>query len=60
MIEKVLRRDASFRVVDCGAELERLGDEVVWRESLVDGRFLRTIPGVHPCDGFFAAVLEKG
>ena len=28
-------------------------------DSLIDGNFLRTIPGVHPCDGFFAAVLKK-
>lgn len=28
-------------------------------ESLVRGPYLRTLPGVHPCDGFFAAVLEK-
>src|SRR5258708_7316346 len=60
VIEKVLRRDASFRVVDCGVELERLGGEIVWQGSVVDGPFLRTVPGVHPCDGFFAAVLEKG
>jgi len=60
VIEKALGRDASFRVVDCGAELERLGGEIVWQGSLVDGPFLRTTPGFHPCDGFFAAVLEKG
>lgn len=28
--------------------------------SAVKGLFLRTIPGVHPCDGFFAAVLSQG
>ena len=27
--------------------------------DLVSGDFLRTIPGVHPCDGFFAAILQK-
>ncbi|MGA7884863.1 MAG: transcription antitermination factor NusB [Acidobacteriaceae bacterium] len=27
--------------------------------SATQGDFLRTIPGVHPCDGFFAAVLER-
>jgi 16S rRNA C967 or C1407 C5-methylase (RsmB/RsmF family) len=25
----------------------------------VAGPYLRTIPGVHPCDGFFAAILER-
>ena len=28
-------------------------------DSLLDGQYLRTIPGVHPCDGFFAAVLQR-
>ena len=28
--------------------------------STVRGGNLRTLPGVHPCDGFFAAVLEQG
>lgn len=27
--------------------------------SATEGPHLRTIPGVHPCDGFFAAVLER-
>ena len=28
-------------------------------ESAVQGHFLRTVPGVHPCDGFFAAVIGR-
>ena len=28
-------------------------------ESLTSGPYLRTLPGTHPCDGFFAALLEK-
>ncbi len=27
--------------------------------SATEGPYLRTIPGVHPCDGFFATVLER-
>ena len=27
------------------------------RETALDGPYLRTLPGVHPCDGFFAALL---
>jgi 16S rRNA (cytosine967-C5)-methyltransferase len=55
--------DHSFRIVDCRAELVRLraqGD-LRWEDidSLVTGPYLRTIPGMHPCDGFFAAILEK-
>jgi len=28
-------------------------------ERLTQGPYLRTYPGVHPCDGFFAALLRK-
>ena len=45
------------------AELEKLQSEgeLAWKDlkSLTSGPYLRTIPGVHPCDGFFAAILEK-
>ena len=39
----------------------RESGELVWddMDSLLSGKFLRTIPGVHPCDGFFAAVMES-
>jgi 16S rRNA (cytosine967-C5)-methyltransferase len=59
VVEKAL--GTGFRLRDCRAELERLGDELAWKDldSLVKGRYLRTTPGVHPCDGFFAAVLER-
>jgi 16S rRNA (cytosine967-C5)-methyltransferase len=54
---------SALRVVDCRQELERLREtgELVWPEiaGLLRGPFLRTIPGVHPCEGFFAAVLER-
>jgi 16S rRNA (cytosine967-C5)-methyltransferase len=63
VVEEALSADASFRAIDCRVELERLRTqgEFVWNEldSLVSGRFVRTIPGVHPCDGFFVAILEK-
>jgi 16S rRNA C967 or C1407 C5-methylase (RsmB/RsmF family) len=28
-------------------------------DSLLAGPYLRTIPGEHPCDGFFAAIIER-
>jgi 16S rRNA (cytosine967-C5)-methyltransferase len=62
VIEKVLARDSSFRAVNCGDELEKLraSGEFIWAgDSVVSGPYLRTIPGVHPCDGFFAAVLAR-
>ena len=63
VIQKALAGDTSFHVVDCRNELEylRASGELAWEgaDSLLRGPFLRTIPGVHPCDGFFAAVMEK-
>jgi 16S rRNA (cytosine967-C5)-methyltransferase len=54
---------SDFKIIPVTAELLRLqqSGELVWKniDQLVTGDFLRTIPGVHPCDGFFAAVLEK-
>lgn len=63
VIEKVISAHASFRLLDCRERLQQLRDEgdLVWQDidSLTRGPYLRTIPGVHPCDGFFAAILEK-
>jgi 16S rRNA (cytosine967-C5)-methyltransferase len=64
VVEAVLDRDAEFELVDMTGELERLRDgrelpEGVDVASLVDGRYLRTIPGVHDCDGFFAAMIRR-
>jgi 16S rRNA (cytosine967-C5)-methyltransferase len=63
VIERAMAENSSFRVVECRGELGKLkaAGELVWRdvESLVRGPYLRTLPGVHPCEGFFAAVLEK-
>jgi 16S rRNA (cytosine967-C5)-methyltransferase len=51
------------RLVNCRDELLRLQSEGELArpdvDSLSKGSFLRTVPGVHPCDGFFAAILEK-
>jgi len=62
-VEQALAEDNSFRLLDCRVELERLKaeGELVWSDaaSLTRGPYLRTLPGVHPCDGFFAAIIEK-
>jgi 16S rRNA (cytosine967-C5)-methyltransferase len=54
---------SDFKIIPARTELERLqqSGELVWKniDDLINGAFLRIIPGVHPCDGFFAAVLEK-
>lgn len=63
VVELAAGTDSSLRVLDCRTELERLKGqgELVWPEpsSLTRGPYLRTLPGIHPCDGFFAAILEK-
>jgi len=63
VVEKAISVDPSFRVVDCRVELEKLRSqgELRWEniDSLTSGPYLRTIPGVHPCDGFFGAILQK-
>ena len=63
VVENALSVESSFRIFDCRVELEQLRaeGELVWSdlESLISGRFVRTIPGVHPCDGFFVAMLQK-
>lgn len=63
VIERALAANGSFRLLDCRHVLEELRheEELAWHDipSVLSGPFLRTIPGVHPCDGFFAAILEK-
>jgi 16S rRNA (cytosine967-C5)-methyltransferase len=63
VVEAALERDGSFRVVHCRGVLDQLRAEGELEgrdlDSLLRGPYLETIPGVHPCDGFFAAILEK-
>ena len=63
VIEAVLDAEPDFKIIDCRQELENLhrSGELKIREieTLLDGPCLRTIPGVHPCDGFFAAIIER-
>ena len=63
VVEQALADDDSFHLLDCRGELERLRGkgELAWKglDSLLSGPYLRTIPGIHPCDGFFAAILER-
>lgn len=63
IIEKVLTVNPEFRLIDCRDELQSLRENreliVDNVDSLLSGPYLRTIPGVHGSDGFFAAILEK-
>lgn len=63
VVEQALSEHRRFQVIDCGLELERLkaAGELTWSNPrlLTRGPYLRTVPGIHPLDGFFAAILEK-
>ncbi|MEO6805894.1 MAG: transcription antitermination factor NusB [Edaphobacter sp.] len=52
------------RQVAANGLLEELGEQGILldglaRDSMVRGGALRTVPGVHGCDGFYAVVLER-
>ena len=63
MIESVLKDSREFEMLPAKQELLKLKESgtLVWPDidGLVSGNFLRTLPGVHPCDGFFAGILQK-
>ena len=61
-VEEFLRGGRGFSLIPCERVLEELrsaGELAPEPCDLVRGGYLRTLPGVHPCDGFFAAVIEK-
>jgi 16S rRNA (cytosine967-C5)-methyltransferase len=63
VVEEALSGRSDFRIAECAMELQQLKAEgaLSWEDprSLTAGPFLRTLPGVHPCEGFFAAILER-
>ena len=63
VVENVLVSEKSCRLLDCRTILDQLKNagELTWPDtaSLTRGPYLRTLPGIHPCDGFFAAILER-
>ena len=62
VVETILAESSAFHLVDCRSELDRLktnGELCADAASLSRGPYLRTVPGVHPCDGFFAAIIER-
>lgn len=68
VVQQALSCHGEFRLLSCRGELERLqlegklsrqASEANKIDTLVAGPYLRTLPGVHPCEGFFAALLEK-
>ena len=63
VVERLLAKFGTAQLVDCRDELrtlQKVGDVVIEdTDSLITGKYLRTIPGVHRCKGFFAAILQK-
>ena len=63
VVEAVLNEVSGFKLIDCRAPLEELqrSGALVWSDldSLLSGPYLRTLPGIHPCDGFFAAMIKR-
>ncbi len=63
VVNQALAGNASFHLLDCHAELTLLKEEgeLISLDpcTLTRGPYLRTLPGIHPCDGFFAAILER-
>jgi 16S rRNA (cytosine967-C5)-methyltransferase len=63
VVRACLQGTNEFKVVPVQDELLRLQELDVLKpggvNQLVTGDWLRTIPGAQPCDGFFAAILER-
>jgi 16S rRNA (cytosine967-C5)-methyltransferase len=67
VIELACGNSSEFEVLDLRKsldELEKSGElssnaVSAGATSLLKGPHLRTIPGVHPCDGFFAALIQR-
>lgn len=66
VVEEVLaekRFAGTARVMPVEPLLSQLREKGLLRgqvEGAVRGEYLRTLPGVHPGDGFFAALIERG
>ncbi|HTR27486.1 MAG TPA: 16S rRNA (cytosine(967)-C(5))-methyltransferase RsmB [Terriglobales bacterium] len=62
VVEASLESTRGFKVADCRDELMRLrqSGELLLDDldRLLVGPYVRTIPGRHLCDGFFAAIIE--
>ena len=64
VVGQALAEQNAFHLLDCRPTLEHLKAKGKLSHldpsQLTRGPYLRTIPGVHPCDGFFAAILARG
>lgn len=68
VVAACIKERSEFRVVPLTDELERLlatgavttEGEAALKASAFSAEFLRTLPGVQDCDGFFAAMIVRG
>lgn len=62
IVASFLSMHPEFRAAPVRDRLQELAEAGAVRSEAIDGlvreHFLRTIPGVHLCDGFFGAILE--
>lgn len=62
VISRFLMEHHDFRLIPIQTRLQELSQQGLVRNdaisSVAKGTFLRTIPGINPCDGFFAAILQ--
>jgi 16S rRNA (cytosine967-C5)-methyltransferase len=67
IVESFLKEESSAGLLDVGERLNAMkqegslhptGAELLHNHALC-GRYLQTLPGVLPCDGFFAAILTR-
>ncbi|MHB1023247.1 MAG: transcription antitermination factor NusB [Acidobacteriaceae bacterium] len=67
VVEACLQGAADFRKIDVSDVIVALDEQgilqpeasAMLRQTALRDGYLRTLPGVHPCDGFFAAVIER-
>ena len=67
VVEACLNSATGFHRVDLLGEFDRLVEQgIVHGDAVAEMRasgfrdgYLRTVPGLHPCDGFFAACIER-
>jgi len=65
VVQRALAANPGFRLVPWQEPMRELERTAVLRPGSADALcssaspFLRTIPGVHPCDGFFAALMLR-
>jgi 16S rRNA (cytosine967-C5)-methyltransferase len=67
VVEACLAMAPEFQLMNLLEEFDRLAHEGIvrgdavghLRETAFRNGYLRTIPGLHPCDGFFAALIKR-